>query len=68
MAAMRVHAGQMTGMSGASGDAFLLPLLLGITLVSFVLALMISVAPNEAEIRADADFNTRLEDLRRRAR
>jgi NO-binding membrane sensor protein with MHYT domain len=68
MAAMRVRAGQMTGMSGASGDAFLLPLLLGITLVSFVLALMISVAPNEAEIRADADFNTRLEDLRRRAR
>ena len=52
---MRVYAGQMTGMAGASGGAFLLPLLLGITLISFLLALLIGVAPTEAEIRADAD-------------
>ncbi len=68
MAAMRVYPGQMMPAAlGASGDAFLLPLLLGITLVSFVLALMICVAPTEAEIRADADLSRRLEALRLRA-
>jgi NO-binding membrane sensor protein with MHYT domain len=66
MAAMRVSAGQMAGMAGASGGAFLLPLLLGISLISFLLALLIGVAPTEAEIRADADFESRLEALRRR--
>jgi hypothetical protein len=63
---MRVSAGQMAGMAGASGGAFLLPLLLGITLISFLLALLIGVAPTEAEIRADADFESRLEAMRRR--
>jgi NO-binding membrane sensor protein with MHYT domain len=67
MAAMRVDAGGMPGMSGASGGSFLLPLLLGITLVTFVLTLTISLAPTEAEIRDDAEFRSRLESLQRRA-
>jgi NO-binding membrane sensor protein with MHYT domain len=70
MAAMRVHAGRMPGMpamSGASGDSFLLPLLLGITLVTFALTLAISLSPTEAEIRDDAEFNYRLETLRAHA-
>jgi NO-binding membrane sensor protein with MHYT domain len=67
MAAMRVHAGGMPGMSGASGAFFLLPLLLGITFITFVLLLAISLSPTEAEIRADAEFHHRLETLRAQA-
>jgi NO-binding membrane sensor protein with MHYT domain len=70
MAAMRVHAGRMPGMpamSGASGDSFLLPLLLGITLVTFALTLAISLSPTEAEIRDDAEFHHLLETLRAQA-
>jgi NO-binding membrane sensor protein with MHYT domain len=67
MAAMRIYSGQMMGGSGAGSEDFLLPLLLGITLVSFVLALLMCVSPTEAEIRDDADFNVRLEALQRRA-
>jgi NO-binding membrane sensor protein with MHYT domain len=67
MAAMRVYPGQLPGMPGAGGDSFLLPLVLGITMISFVLTLTISLSPSEAEIRADAEFHTRLETMRRRA-
>lgn len=68
MAAMRVYSRRMMGDSGAGSEDFLLPLLLGITLVSFVLALLTCVSPSEAEIRDDADFNVRLEALRRQTR
>jgi NO-binding membrane sensor protein with MHYT domain len=67
MAAMRVYPGQMSVMTGAGSDSFLLPLLLGITLITFVLTLTISLSPTEAEIRDDAEFLSRLETLRRRA-
>ena len=67
MAAMRVYPGQMSVMTGARGDSFLLPLLLGITLITFVLTLTISLSPTEAEIRDDAEFLSLLETLRRRA-
>jgi NO-binding membrane sensor protein with MHYT domain len=70
MAAMRVRAGHMPGMpgmSGASGASFLLPLLLGITLVTFALTLAISLSPTEAEIRDDAEFHHLLETLRAQA-
>jgi len=67
MAAMHVNADRMPGMPGASGGSFLLPLLLGITLVTFVLALAISLSPTEAEIREDAEFQRWLESLQRRA-
>jgi NO-binding membrane sensor protein with MHYT domain len=67
MAAMRVHAGRMPGRPGASGDSFLLPLLLGITLITFVLTLTMSLSPTEAEIRDDAEFRYRLETLQAQA-
>jgi NO-binding membrane sensor protein with MHYT domain len=67
MAAMRVDAGGMPGKPGANGGSFLLPLLLGITLVTFALTLTISLSPTEAEIRDDAEFRYRLESLQRRA-
>ena len=67
MAAMRVHPGAMPGMQGASGGSFLLPLVLGISVITFVLTIIISLSPNEDEIRDDAEFLSRLETLQRRA-
>lgn len=65
MAAMRVHAGAMPGMSGASSVSFLVPLLLGITIVTFILTLTISLSPSEEEIHADAAMLTRIEEARK---
>jgi NO-binding membrane sensor protein with MHYT domain len=68
MAAMRVYPGPMPGMMpGASGGSFLLPLVLGISVITFVLTIIISLSPNEDEIRDDAEFLSRLETLQRRA-
>jgi NO-binding membrane sensor protein with MHYT domain len=67
MAAMRVYPGAMPGMQGASGGSFLLPLVLGISVITFVLTIIISLSPNEDEIRDDAEFRSRLETLQRRA-
>lgn len=61
MAAMHVYAGGsgMT-MSGDSPDSFLFPLLLGASVLTFLLSLIIAVSPNEDEIRADASLRQRL--------
>ena len=66
MAAMRVHPGGMPSMSGAGSGSFLLPLVLGISVITFVLTIVISLSPNEDEIRDDAEFLIRLETLQRR--
>lgn len=63
MAAMRVSAGHASAMSGSTGTSFLLPLILGISLVTFVLTLTISLSPTEDEIRADAELQRRLDFL-----
>ena len=67
MAAMRLHANGMAGMtaSGATAASLLLPLVLGITLVTFVLAVTISMSPSVDEIREDAEFQFRLNSLQR---
>jgi NO-binding membrane sensor protein with MHYT domain len=69
MAAMRLHAGGMAGMAGMSAGvsaaSFVLPLVLGISLVTFVLAVMISMSPSVDEIREDAEFQFRLNSLQR---
>jgi NO-binding membrane sensor protein with MHYT domain len=71
MAALRVQAapgGGMLGMgSGATGLAFLLPLILGITAVTFVLTAIITLAPTEAEIREDAALMERIARLSERS-
>ena len=59
MAAMRVSMGSMSAMSGAAGTSFLVPLLVGITIVTFAVALVISLSPTEDEIHEDA----RLRDM-----
>jgi hypothetical protein len=64
MAALRVQAAPGAGMSamgrGATGLAFLLPLIVGITGVTFILTAMITLTPTEAEIREDAALMERI--------
>jgi NO-binding membrane sensor protein with MHYT domain len=65
MAAMhvyRVSAGTgmvMTG-SGATAVAFLLPLVVGISVISFILTTTIAITPDHNEIRAEADLRERI--------
>lgn len=61
MAAMRVQAGSMGAVSGSTASSFLVPLLVGITLVTFALTLIISLSPSEEEIAADAMLQRRIE-------
>jgi NO-binding membrane sensor protein with MHYT domain len=60
MAAMEVSHGSMPSMGGSAGSSFLVPLLLGISLVTFVLTLTISLSPTEEEIHADAVLQHRI--------
>jgi len=64
MAAMRVMPGMMSSASGSTAVSFLVPLLLGITLVTFVMWLAISLSPTEDEIHEDAAMRSRIEALR----
>ena len=77
MAALRVHGGSMpsiavravsgaTMVSGATAASFLIPVLLVISLATFLLTLAISVSPSEDEIRADPELRRRTEYLERR--
>lgn len=52
---------------GASASAFLLPLILGITVLTFVLAAVILLSPTEEEIREDAVLMDRIARLSREA-
>jgi NO-binding membrane sensor protein with MHYT domain len=61
MAAMRVQADTMTGMSGSTPISFIVPLLVGISLLTFTLTLVISLSPTEDEISADAVLQRRME-------
>ena len=64
MAAMRVQAAPGGGMAsmggGASAGAFLLPLILGITVVTFLVTAIVTLAPTEDEIRAEAALMERI--------
>jgi NO-binding membrane sensor protein with MHYT domain len=62
MAAMRVQAGSMAGMTGGStASSFLVPLLAGISLLTFALTLIVSLSPSEDEIAADELLQRRIE-------
>ena len=64
MAAMHVQADPMSGMAGMAGSSaisFILPLLVGISLLTFALTLIISLSPTEDEITADAVLQRRIE-------
>jgi NO-binding membrane sensor protein with MHYT domain len=61
MAAMHVTPGPMPAMPGSTASSFLVPLLLGVSLVTFVLTLTISLSPTEDEINEDAVLQTRID-------
>jgi len=62
----------MGGPGGATAESFLLPLILGITVVSFVLTATIALSPSPDEVRYDAalldHIRRRTEPQRQRAR
>ena len=64
IAAMHVYAtssGGMAGMTGGVGaQTFLLPLIIGISVLAFILTVVISLSPTEAEIREDAALMARI--------
>jgi len=60
MDAMQVYAGGGMARSGEPSSSLLLPLLLGASVVTFLLMLIIAVSPNEDEIRADASLSRRV--------
>jgi NO-binding membrane sensor protein with MHYT domain len=63
MAAMHVYASGQTAISGSAAGSFLFPLLLGAVVLTFLLALIIAMSPNEEEIRADQSLSERLRPL-----
>jgi NO-binding membrane sensor protein with MHYT domain len=77
MAALRVHGGSMpsiavravsgvTVVSGTTAASFVIPVLLVISLATFLLTLAISVSPSADEVRADSELRRRTEYLERR--
>jgi NO-binding membrane sensor protein with MHYT domain len=66
MAAMRVYppAGSPMAMSGADAAAFLLPLIVGVSVTTFVLTAAIALSPTAAEISEEAELMRKIEGLR----
>ena len=60
MAAMRVTAGGSMAMSGLSADDFLLPVLIGISVATSLMTLVIALSPTEEEIREERSLRDRI--------
>ena len=67
MAALSVRSAVGGGMAamgtGASATAFLLPLILGISIVAFLVTAIVTMAPTEEEMREDAALMERIAEL-----
>lgn len=61
MSAMEMSPGPAPAMSGSPAGSFVLPLVFGISLVTFILALTLSLSPTADEIRADAMLKRRIQ-------
>ena len=62
-------AGMVMGSGGgATAESFLLPLILGISVVAFTLTATIALSPGEDEIRSEAEMMARIEQFRSDAR
>jgi NO-binding membrane sensor protein with MHYT domain len=61
MAAMRVYPGMMSSTSGATAASFLLPLLLGVSLITVILTVLIALSPTEDEIHKDTRLRSQLQ-------
>ena len=67
MAAMSVHAARVGSgmlMNGATAEGFLLPLIIGISVLSFALTATIVLSPSAEEIRSDAALMERIDRAR----
>jgi NO-binding membrane sensor protein with MHYT domain len=67
MAAMHMFATRTaasTVVSGATAENFLLPLILGISILTFIVTATIALSPTDAEIRAEADLMARISTAR----
>jgi NO-binding membrane sensor protein with MHYT domain len=66
MAAMHVSppGGAPMLMGGATAEAFLLPLIIGISVISFLLTATIALSPNEDELNAEAELMRRIDNAR----
>jgi NO-binding membrane sensor protein with MHYT domain len=69
MASMRMYASAgpagmvMGGAGGATAESFVLPLVIGISIVSFALTATIALSPTEDEIRGEAELMRRIGSL-----
>ena len=66
MAAMHVYPanGVAMAMGGASAEAFLLPLVIGVSIITFLLTATLALSPTEAEMSAEAELMRRIESMR----
>jgi hypothetical protein len=55
-------------MNGPGGESFLLPLIIGVSILTFVLTATIALSPSDAELAADADLMKRIEDAQSQSR
>jgi len=68
MAAMRVSPGAPMAMDGVTGEALLLPMIVGIGLVSLILTIVISLSPSEEEMAMDERVRQNLAELEHKQR
>jgi NO-binding membrane sensor protein with MHYT domain len=65
MAAMHVFSGSSAmAMNGASAEAFLLPLIIGISVITFLLTATVALSPTEDELSAEAELMRRIDSVR----
>jgi NO-binding membrane sensor protein with MHYT domain len=69
MAAMRIYRphGAPMAMGGANAEAFLLPLIIGVSVITFVLTATIALSPSAEEMSAEADLIRRIESARKQS-
>jgi NO-binding membrane sensor protein with MHYT domain len=66
MAAMHVYAGPAMSMSGVSAVDFVLPLVVGVSALTFIMTATVALAPSGDEIASEADLMRRIEEVRAR--
>jgi NO-binding membrane sensor protein with MHYT domain len=66
MAAMRVYAGPPMTMGGASAVAFVLPLVVGVSALTFVMTATVALAPTSEEMTREAELMRRIDEVRSR--
>jgi NO-binding membrane sensor protein with MHYT domain len=66
MAAMHVYAGPQMTMGGASAVDFVLPLVVGVSALTFVMTATVALAPTGEEIAREAELMRRIDEVRAR--